>query len=94
MTRSALLLLLGLLLCVADASAQSPQTATPPPAQAPPPAAEFPIVRVGMLSYLQYNAELKNRNGANAFDVTRAYLNINGQLAPRVRFRFLSSALY
>ena len=89
MTRSALSLLLGLLLCVADASAQSPQAATPPlPAQAAPPAAEFPIVRVGMLSYLQYNAELKNRNGANAFDVTRTYLNINGQLAPRVRFRF------
>jgi len=41
-----------------------------------------------MLSYLQYASELENRDGYNAFDVTRAYLNINAQLSPNVRFRF------
>ena len=41
-----------------------------------------------MLSYLQYAAETENRDGLNSFDVTRAYLNINAQLASRVRFRF------
>jgi hypothetical protein len=41
-----------------------------------------------MLSYLQYAAEVENRDGLNAFDVTRAYININAQLASRVRFRF------
>jgi hypothetical protein len=66
-------------------SAATPQTASA--AQAPPPP-EYPIIRVGVLSYLQYAAEVENRDGLNSFDVTRAYLNINAQLASRVRFRF------
>jgi len=41
-----------------------------------------------MVSYLQYAAEVENRDGVNSFDVTRAYININAQLASRVRFRF------
>lgn len=64
----------------AQAGAQQP---APPPA--PP---EYPIVRVGVLSYLQYASELENRDGLNSFDVTRAYLNINAQMSDRVRFRF------
>jgi hypothetical protein len=40
------------------------------------------------LSYVQYDAELKNRDALNAFDVTRAYLTVNGQLSKNVRFRF------
>src|ERR1041385_341566 len=63
---------------------QAPPPPTPPPAAAEP---QYPIVRVGVLSYLQYDAELKNRDGYNNFDVTRAYLNINGQLSKNVRFR-------
>jgi len=62
------------------------QTAVPPAQTAAPP--EYPIVRVGMVSYLQYVAELENRDKHNAFDVTRAYLNINAQVSPNVRFRF------
>jgi len=82
MTKS---LVLSLLL-VAASSPVFAQTATP---QNPPPTPpEYPIVRVGVLSYLQYAAELENREGLNAFDVTRAYLNVNGQLSSRVRFRF------
>jgi hypothetical protein len=59
-------------------------------AQAPAPAAEpdYPIVRLGVLSYVQYDEELENRDNFNAFDLTRAYVNINGQLSKSVRFRF------
>lgn len=83
-----------LLLLLASATAVPAQTTTPAPAAtptaapAPAPAPDYPIIRVGMVSYLQYNAELENRNGQNAFDVTRAYLNVNAQLARQVRFRF------
>ena len=68
--------------CVASSSAQT--------APAPSPAAEpdYPIIRVGVLSYVQYDAELKNRDAFSAFDLTRAYVNVNGQLAKNVRFRF------
>ena len=76
-----LLLVLALLLAPAAARAQNP----PPAAPAPEP--DYPIVRVGVLSYVQYDAELKNRDSFNAFDVTRGYININGQLASNVRFR-------
>jgi len=58
-------------------------------AQTPAPAAEpdYPIVRVGVLSYVQYDYELRNRDEFNAFDLTRGYINVNGQLARNVRFR-------
>ena len=60
---------------------------TPPAPAAPPPEPDYPIIRVGVLSYVQYDSELKNREGFNAFDLTRGYLNINGQLSKNVRFR-------
>lgn len=53
----------------------------------PPPEPNYPVVRVGVVSFLQYDAELENRDDFNVFDVTRAYLNINGQLSRNVRFR-------
>lgn len=62
----------------------------PPPAagqQPAQPAAEPPTVSVGALSYLQYSAEFTNRDEFNAFDVTRAYININGTLRRKVRYR-------
>ena len=68
-------------LCASSAFAQAPA-----PQPAPPP--EYPIIRIGVLSYLQYAAELENKDGYNSFDMTRAYLNVNAQLADRVRFRF------
>src|ERR1044071_7012231 len=58
---------------------------TPAPAPAPEP--DYPIIRVGVLSYVQYDAELENRQGYNAFDLTRGYINVNGQLSRNVRFR-------
>jgi hypothetical protein len=82
--------LAGCLSLAATAAAQSPQPPPAPPAPAPAPAAQpdFPIIRIGVLSYLQYDAELENRSGYNNFDVTRAYLNVNAQVSKNVRFRF------
>lgn len=76
------------LLVSRDVLGQTPSQPPPPPAQTPPAEPEYPVVRIGMLSYLQYDAELDNRDGFNAFDVTRAYININGQLSRNIRFRF------
>lgn len=76
-----------ILISVCPSFAQPAQT--PPPAPAAAPAEpDYPIVRVGMVSYVQYDAELKNRDNFNAFDLTRGYVNINGQLSKNVRFRF------
>ena len=80
MTRPSLILI-GLVLSARAAFAQSTQ----PPA--PPAEPDYPIIRIGVLSYVQYDAELKNRDAFNAFDLTRGYVNINGQLSSNVRFR-------
>jgi hypothetical protein len=80
-TRSALILVCVVGFCAA-ARAQTPSA--PPTA---PPEPDYPIIRVGVLSYVQYDAELENRQGFNAFDLTRGYVNINGQLSKNVRFR-------
>ena len=63
------------------------QAHTPAPAATPAPEPEYPVIRIGVLSYVQYDAELENRDGYNVFDLTRGYININGQLARNVRFR-------
>ena len=83
MTTRTSLLLAFTLFVAASAAAQ-----TAPAPAAPTPAPEFPIVRVGMVAYTQYDVELENRSAFNAFDLTRGYININGQLSNRVRFRF------
>jgi hypothetical protein len=46
------------------------------------------VVTFGVQSFLQYDAELHEANGYNAFDVTRGYLNIKARLNDRVSFRF------
>ena len=86
--------LASVLACVsAPALAQQPAAPQPPnqgERQAPTPAAKepaFPTVSVGILSYLQYDAELQNRDDFNAFDVTRGYINIVADVARNVRFR-------
>jgi len=45
-------------------------------------------VTFGVLSFLQYAAQLHESGGYNAFDVTRGYLNIRARLNDRVSFRF------
>jgi len=85
MPKASVIIALLTALFAGPAFGQSQPAQTPPP---PPPAPDYPIVRVGVLSYLQYDAELKNRDDYNNFDVTRAYLNINAQVSKNVRFRF------
>lgn len=78
-------LIAGALVLLAGRSTQAQAPAAgQPPAQAPP---RYPTVSVGVLSYLQYSAELEQRDGFNAFDITRGYININGTLARNIRFR-------
>lgn len=48
----------------------------------------FPDVTFGVLSFMQYSAELHEADGFNAFDVTRGYINIQARLSDRVRVRF------
>ena len=48
----------------------------------------YPYVTFGVDSFLQYAAELHERDGYNAFDVTRGYLNIKAQMSDKVSFRF------
>lgn len=53
----------------------------------PQPEQQYPTVTVGTLTYIQYDAELRNRDGFNAFDITRGYINITGDLAKNIKFR-------
>jgi hypothetical protein len=87
MTTRTLSALSFLLVFATSAAAQSSAPQAQPAPAAPPAQPQYPIVRVGVLSYVQYDAELENRDDFNNFDVTRAYVNVNGQLAQNVRFR-------
>ncbi len=96
MTRPVLVFTTAVLLAAGIASAQSPASdtkavGTSPASQATPaapaPAPQYPTIAIGTLTYLQYDAELKHRDGYNAFDVTRGYINITGDLKQDVRFR-------
>ena len=48
-------------------------------------------VTFGVLSYLQYDAELHERDGYNAFEVTRGYFDVKARLSDRVRVRFTTN---
>jgi hypothetical protein len=68
--------------------------AAPALAQAPPPApspvaGEFPRVSFGVVSFLEYAAELHEQDGYNAFDLTRGYFKIHAQMTDRVGVRFV-----
>jgi hypothetical protein len=65
--------------------AQAPPSTEADPTAAPSP---FPNVTFGVVSFLQYSAELHESNGFNAFDVTRGYINIQARLSDRIRVRF------
>lgn len=66
----------------APALAQSPENPTATPQTA------SPAVTFGILSFLQYAAELHEEDGYNAFDVTRGYFDVHARLNDRVRARF------
>ena len=48
----------------------------------------FPAVTFGVVSFLQYAAELHESDGYNSFDVTRGYFNVQARLSDRVKVRF------
>jgi hypothetical protein len=48
-------------------------------------------VTFGVLSFLQYDVELHERDGYNAFDVTRGYLDVTGRLSDRIKVRFTTN---
>jgi hypothetical protein len=66
----------------APALAQSPEN------PAPTPPTPTPAVTFGVVSFLQYAAELHEEDGYNAFDVTRGYFDVHARLTDRVRARF------
>jgi hypothetical protein len=45
-------------------------------------------VSFGVLSFLDYTAELHESDGYNAFDVSRGYFNVEARLTERVKVRF------
>jgi len=61
--------------------AQSPENPAPT-------STTTPAVTFGILSFLQYSAELHEEDGYNAFDVTRGYFDVHARLTDRVRARF------
>ena len=80
------LTVLVLLALSAPASAQDPEI--PVTAPATPAQANSPVVTFGVVSFLQYSAELHESDGYNAFDITRGYFNVEARLTDRVRVRF------
>jgi hypothetical protein len=71
----------------AAAAAAAAEQAPERPAEIPI-SSSFPSVTFGVLTFLQYQAQLHESNGYNAFDVTRGYLNIQARLSDRIRVRF------
>jgi hypothetical protein len=69
-------------------SLSAPALAQSPENPAPTPATGTPAVTFGILSFLQYAAELHEEDGYNAFDVTRGYFDVHARLTDRVRARF------
>ena len=48
-------------------------------------------VTFGVVSFLQYDFELHERDQYNAFDVTRGYLDVKGRLSDRIGVRFTTN---
>jgi hypothetical protein len=67
----------------AAAAGQAPERPASTPVNS-----SFPSVTFGVLTFLQYQAQLHESDGYNAFDVTRGYLNIQARLSDRIRVRF------
>ena len=65
MTKLASLSLAMLIVARVAAAQNAPAPTTPTPTP------DFPVVRVGMVAYTQYDVELENRGAYNAFDLTR-----------------------
>ena len=80
MKRLGLTLLVALSLAGPALAQQGPPESTAAPSP-------FPRVSFGVVSFLQYAAELHESDGYNAFDITRGYFNVRAQLNDRVQVR-------
>ncbi len=69
-------------------SVSVPLLAQSPESPASTPSTSTPAVTFGVVSFLQYSAELHEEDGYNAFDVTRGYFDVHARLTDRVRARF------
>src|SRR5687767_12355138 len=69
-------------------SVSSPAVAQTPDTAASSATTTFPAVTFGVVSFLQYAAELHESDGYNSFDVTRGYFNVEARLSNRVKVRF------
>lgn len=78
-----------LVMIVFGASGVARAQTTPDPANAN--TANEGRVTFGILSFLQYDYELHERDGYNAFEVTRGYLDVTGRLSDRVKVRFTTN---
>jgi hypothetical protein len=67
----------------------SAQTTTPDPANTN--TANEGRVTFGILTFLQYDYELHERDNYNAFEVTRGYLDVTGRLSDRMKVRFTTN---
>ena len=77
---------LGLTVLVALSLAGPAFAQQDPPASTAAPS-PFPRVSFGVVTFLQYSAELHESDGYNAFDITRGYFNVRAQLNDRVQVR-------
>ncbi len=73
---------------VSEAAAAAAAAQAPERPGTTPVSSSFPAVTFGILTFLQYQAQLHEANGYNAFDVTRGYLNIQARLSDRIKVRF------
>jgi hypothetical protein len=48
-------------------------------------------VHFGIVTFLQYDYELHERDNYNAFEVTRGYLDVTGRLSDRIKVRFTTN---
>ena len=77
-----------LLTSIAVLSLSGAALAQTPDSAARPATTTFPSVTFGVVSFLQYAAELHESDGYNSFDVTRGYFNVEARLSNRVKVRF------
>lgn len=77
--RAALLMALLALHPARTAAGQDTQPATSAPS--------FPVVSFGTITYVQYAVDVQDPNHFNSFDLTRAYIQFNAALSPRISFR-------
>ena len=79
---------LAVLLIVSLASPMMAFAQTPPDQPNTTTTVQDGRVEFGVVTFLQYDFEMHEQDGYNAFDVTRGYLDLKAKLSERIRVRF------